>query len=431
MARRERLDTKRLLLISQKDMGRSLGEALAPEYALEQVREFADAFAKVRGHAYAGLLVDQDLAASEPPSTRARIARLHWEAPVILLTRGDAPASGDLVREFHAYHALPYTGRGWGYVARSIVDVLDQRDLEKDNALLRSVFEHASDCIVIIDAQGRIRQVNGAVVRTFGYARSELRGAPLAAVFPRSSIGKKGEGIFSALEDGAPWSGEAQARRRDGETLPVHAALSFVHDYDGETTAGIIIARDVTDLQRLLGRLTELSIMDELTQVYNVRYFWARFRYELLRSRRYKQLLSLLMLDLDHFKAVNDTYGHQVGDSVLHHVAAVMRSTTREVDIVARYGGEEFALILPSTGVEGALECARHLRATIEETPLILDDQVLRVTVSIGVAGLTRESLDEDQFLKRADDALRMAKRRGRNRVCVWEPDTAARLGSA
>ena len=127
----------------------------------------------------------------------------------------------------------------------------------------------------------------------------------------------------------------------------------------------------------------------ELTGLYNVRYFWARFRYEMVRSKRYDQPLALLMIDLDKFKGFNEAYGHQMGDTVLRQVAAAMITVTREVDIVARYGGEEFVIVLPSTELEGAQRCAENLRKTIEAANVGNGEQALHITVSIGVAYLT------------------------------------------
>jgi diguanylate cyclase (GGDEF)-like protein/PAS domain S-box-containing protein len=418
-------EDSRLLLVCEEGICAPLGDALKADYVLDRVSEFEDAFGLLLQHSYAALLVEENLVEEHPESVRERLARMHCHAPVIILAKGNDPVPSKLIGELNAYHALPYTGRDWDYVARSIVDVLGQRDLERDNALLRNVVEHASDCIIAVDPEGHVQHVNGAVVRTFGYARTELHGTLLTHLFPYDSGRSKDEDVYSAFKAGEQWCGEVEAQRRDGSSFPVHLALSFVRDYEGNVSAGILIARDVTDLQRLLGRLTELSLVDELTGVYNVRYFWARFRYELMRSRRYKQPLAVLMMDLDRFKVFNETYGHQVGDRVLHHVAEVMGSVTREVDLLARYGGEEFVLVLPSTELEGALQCAENLRNSVETTPLHEGGQDLKVTVSIGIACMEQGIADEEELLKRADDALRMAKQLGRNQVRTWHPGDA------
>ena len=173
-------------------------------------------------------------------------------------------------------------------------------------------------------------------------------------------------------------------------------------------------------LQETLDQLKQLSIKDSLTGVYNVRYFWARFRYELLRAIRYEQSLSCLMLDLDRFKSVNDRYGHQVGDDLLRLLAETVSNGIRKVDIIARYGGEEFAIILPNTSAQGALQCAENIREKVSAVGLIIGDKEVRTTVSIGVSVLTKNIKDESELLQQADSALNAAKRAGRNKVLLW-----------
>jgi len=178
-----------------------------------------------------------------------------------------------------------------------------------------------------------------------------------------------------------------------------------------------------TDQQRVVDRLKHLSITDDLTGLYNVRFLWARFRYEFLRARRYEQPLSCLFLDLDRFKRVNDQYGHRAGDKVLRHVAEQISKSIREVDIVARYGGEEFVVLLPNTDLAGARQCAEAIRKNIADQAIKIGDTTIRTRLSVGVSMLTEDVANEDELLKRADTALLRAKKQGRNRVCVWASD--------
>ena len=421
----------RLLLVSNKNILQPLAAALQPDYSVDHAANLAQAVTALKRDSFAAVLIEEQRLLAEPQDLRRKMAWDHIGTPVIILTDSHEPVPLDLVRELSAYHALPCTDRAWEYVARSIVDVLGQRDLERENVLLQKVVEHASDSILAVDLDGRITLINSAVVRTFGYARTELSGAPLAKLFPRDLSRHDDGDICAALKKGENWSAEVMGQRRDGATFPLHLALSFVRDLEGNTISAIVIGRDVTELQRLLTRLTELSIMDELTGLYNVRYFWARFRYEMVRSKRYDQPLALLMIDLDKFKGFNEAYGHQMGDTVLRQVAAAMIQVTREVDIVARYGGEEFAIVLPSTELEGAQRCAENLRKTIAAANVGNGEQALHITVSIGVACLTPAMADDETLLHCADDALREAKRQGRNQVCVWNSAAAPEAGPA
>jgi len=418
-----------LLIVGREELCDSLGRALATTYSSVSARDLVSAIGRMEGGGFAGALMEAEVVRSASKRVRQRMSWAERDLPVILLTESHEPIPFDLIRELNAYHALPYTERSWEYVARSIVDVLGQLDLERENRLLRQVAGAASDCIMAVDKAGKIHLVNGAVVRTFGYARAELLGMPMETLFPPGTGRGGGKDIYDAIKTGESWWGEVIAQRRDGSRFPLHVALSFAHDPSGVVTFAVIIARDVTELQRLLGKLTQLSIMDELTEIYNVRYFWARFRYEMLRSRRYEQNLAVLMLDLDRFKRVNDRYGHQTGDKVLRHVASLMKAVTREVDIVTRYGGEEFAVILPNTGQAGAMSCAENIRRTVESTTLAVEGNELHVTLSVGAACLDADVKDEDDLLRRADAALRRAKALGRNRVCFWGAEEEAAAG--
>ncbi|MFH0902233.1 MAG: GGDEF domain-containing protein [Pseudomonadota bacterium] len=160
-----------------------------------------------------------------------------------------------------------------------------------------------------------------------------------------------------------------------------------------------------------------MTIVDGLTGVYNKRYFLEFLDREMARCMRYGRPLSLLMFDIDHFKQVNDRYGHLAGDHVLKEIAQRLLPRIRREELLARYGGEEFAAVLPETGRVGGLEFGEQLREIIAKQPFGFDGHSSVVTISIGVATLENEALDAASFIKRADDNLYRAKRSGRNRV--------------
>lgn len=163
--------------------------------------------------------------------------------------------------------------------------------------------------------------------------------------------------------------------------------------------------------------ITEMAVKDPLTKIYNLRYFVERTNEELERSRRYGLDLGLIYFDLDHFKRVNDTYGHPAGDKVLIGVTETVRSAIRGSDIFARTGGEEFSILLPNTSLENSVANAERIRQSIEKLETRLDDDTsIKVTVSIGVAKWI-DGEKASQFLQRADQNLYKAKESGRNRV--------------
>lgn len=186
-----------------------------------------------------------------------------------------------------------------------------------------------------------------------------------------------------------------------------------------------VLARFEHERKRLQleAELQQMARIDELTTLYNRRYLLERLAQEMLRARRYGSPLSLLMLDVDHFKRINDTYGHLVGDTVLATIATVLRRTIRATDIPGRYGGEEFCLILTETKLDGAQLMAERLRERIAAEVLPLaEGAALQVTCSIGAALLPSNLTRPLDFLELADRALYQAKATGRNRVVVAIP---------
>lgn len=182
---------------------------------------------------------------------------------------------------------------------------------------------------------------------------------------------------------------------------------------------GKLALRTMQDIKRL-SIFQEESITDALMGIKNRRYFDQKIAEEVALSLRYKLPLSLILLDIDHFKKINDTYGHRVGDEVLRNMASIIRETVRDTDIVARYGGEEIVIITPSCGKQEAEFLAQRLRAIIEKTTMALigaTQEVIQVTVSMGVSAMNHIITDKDALIEETDDALYLAKKLGRNRV--------------
>jgi diguanylate cyclase (GGDEF)-like protein len=171
-------------------------------------------------------------------------------------------------------------------------------------------------------------------------------------------------------------------------------------------------------------QLHDLATTDGLTGVLNRRAAMEQLRLEIERVARTGQDLAVILIDVDKFKAINDTHGHAAGDAVLRSVAAVLRAGVRGVDVVARYGGEEFLVVLPQTDAFGALKMAERLRKSLAKQDVRIENgSILRVTASFGVAALAGAAETDEQLLRRADQGLYAAKEAGRNRVVLAPSD--------
>jgi len=187
---------------------------------------------------------------------------------------------------------------------------------------------------------------------------------------------------------------------------------------------GTLTLQTATDLNQI-SVLRHDNIIDPLMGIYNRRHFDLKLAEEIERAQRYNFQISMLLLDIDHFKDINDTYGHYIGDLVLKSLGHLLLKNVRETDIVARYGGEEIAVIAPHTSVPAAVDLAERLRQVVETSAIVPADeyedrQAVTISVSIGVAGLDRQIIDKQSLIERTDEALYKAKQKGRNRVVFY-----------
>jgi diguanylate cyclase (GGDEF)-like protein len=177
------------------------------------------------------------------------------------------------------------------------------------------------------------------------------------------------------------------------------------------------LEREITERQQAQAKLVELATTDSLTGLHNRRYFMETATQEFERARRYRMPLSLLMVDADRFKLINDRFGHHMGDEVLKTLAMIGQHQLREIDLFARLGGEEFAILFPQTDFVDARAAAERLRQAIAEHTVDTEQGLLNFTVSLGLASLNPVTVDLEDLLRQADIALYQAKQNGRNRV--------------
>jgi diguanylate cyclase (GGDEF)-like protein len=196
----------------------------------------------------------------------------------------------------------------------------------------------------------------------------------------------------------------------------------------GKVEQVCLVIYDVTDeavsrlgMQSLNSQLEKISRVDGLTGLYNRRFWEEQFVMEFKRDKRSESPSALIMLDIDHFKKVNDTYGHPAGDEVIKALAGIIKKATRETDLAGRYGGEEFAIILPDTPVANVEFVSERIRRLVEKCTVTYDEIEISFTISIGIAGFKHTHKDSTQWLDAADKALYQAKESGRNRVVLAE----------
>jgi diguanylate cyclase (GGDEF)-like protein/PAS domain S-box-containing protein len=299
----------------------------------------------------------------------------------------------------------------------------DERNLAaftiaKEHKKLETILKTANDGIYVLDKNGVLVQANDAffnMLKLDNSAIGHLKLSDWNATLENANLKQQ---VQSVLKSNQKVVAETQHRRSDGVILEVEVSINAV-DID-EDRFLFCASRDITERKILQKELERQAHLDALTSLNNRGYFMLLSEQELARAMRYGRELSLLMLDIDNFKRINDTYGHKCGDIVLQKLAEIFQNSLREVDIIGRLGGEEFAILLPETGKNHAIEIAERLRANIANTAIeILDNQTIKFTVSIGIALLDSTIHKLDDLLIVADKALYDAKNSGRNQVLI------------
>ncbi|MBI4921950.1 MAG: diguanylate cyclase [Devosia nanyangense] len=278
----------------------------------------------------------------------------------------------------------------------------------------RSLIEASLDPLVTISVDGKIMDVNDAAVEATGVPRERLIGSDFSGYFTDPE--KAHIGYREAFTTGGVRNFPLTMMHASGKLTEVLYNASVYHTETGEVAGVLAAARDITERRRA-EQAEELASRDSLTGLYNHRTFYALLEDETVRALRFNRPLSLLMLDIDHFKAVNDTYGHQAGDAILNGLSDLLMRQARAVDRVCRYGGEEFTLVLPETDADVAIPMAERLRAEVERHRFDIGGRSVGITVSIGVATYPQQASSLEDVVKAADLALYAAKQGGRNRV--------------
>ncbi len=279
---------------------------------------------------------------------------------------------------------------------------------------LENLLNSSVDTVLTISSDYTVTYVNRGAEEMLGFSAAEIVGQSVVRVL---AGGEDELNTFAVkLDQGPIRNHETSLIARDGRRIPVMLSISRVCGEDGEILSTLAICKDITQQKQLESYLKEMTIKDSLTDLYNQRHFHQLLEMEIERALRQGRPLSLLLFDVDRFKAYNDHYGHLAGDDVLRAVGDLVRECTRDcVDSGFRYGGDEFTVILPETEEVQARHVAERIRASFEER------QFEGCTLSVGLMTL-REDISAQTFIRFADETMYGAKRSGGNRVHVYDP---------
>lgn len=303
---------------------------------------------------------------------------------------------------------------------------------------LFDILQHIDVGLVVVDRDYRVKVWNSFMENHSGMVPEKVRGQSLLELFPEipvdwfkakvESAALLNNRTFTIWEQRPylirfntyqPITGIEDHMFQNITIIPLVSATGEVHDI-------AIIIYDVTDvasskrqLQAANLNLQALSRTDRLTQLNNRGYWEEMLNKEFNRFKRYGGHSSLIMFDIDHFKKVNDTYGHQAGDRVIQAVSQTLRDSLRATDVAGRYGGEEFGVILPDTEADGAMIFAERLRKTIEGQPVYHADLEIKYTISLGISELATDCPTAKHWIEQADKALYDSKHAGRNRASI------------
>ena len=391
-----------------------------------------DALCAMLGRSRALLIGERDNEITHPDD-RARDVELAWkilngELDSVQLEKRFVRLDGEVLWAIaNMTYLRDDTGAGIAWVG-VFQDVTAHRALEaelrRERDLSAAMLAAMHEGFCLIDGD-RVVQVNDAMCELVGWTREEIVGHRWPFLWvPADEIEHQAEVRRSWLAAGRGETDNFVFRRKDGSRFNASITMSLARGPGGESLGRVVTVRDISERKRHEAELARQATHDTLTGLLNHRGFHERLRGEIARCRRQAVPISLAILDLDHFKRVNDTYGHPTGDRVLAEVGRRFRRLTREGEHIARVGGEEFAWILPATDGNGAYAAAERARIAVEREPF---EGIGGLTLSVGVCELG-EAGDADELHRLADIALYWAKDHGRNVVFRYTAEAAAHL---
>ncbi|OAI21867.1 EAL domain-containing protein [Methylomonas koyamae] len=303
-------------------------------------------------------------------------------------------------------------------------DITERKQVEQKLQLAASVFTHAREGIMITATDGSIIDVNDAFSLITGYSREEVIGQVPRFLHSGCHDLSFYANLWQQLLEKGHWYGEIWNRRKTGEIYVQMESISSILDAHGNVSQYVSLFSDITALKEHEKQLEHIAHFDALTNLPNRILLADRLRQAIVQAQRNEEMLAIAYLDLDGFKAINDSYGHEAGDRLLMAVSARMRQALREADTLARIGGDEFVAVLPElTDVESSMPLLNRLLLAASE-PAACGELIFNVSASLGVTFYPQaEEVDAEQLLRQADQAMYQAKLAGKNCVCRFDAD--------
>ncbi|WP_051938075.1 diguanylate cyclase domain-containing protein [Ghiorsea bivora] len=324
--------------------------------------------------------------------------------------------------------AAQYVGTGrviGGQEAKIFWDIISRlklmkHELQENQTRLKAVIHNVKEGIITMDADGYIENINPAMEQIFGYAQQELKGENLSKLIP--SIGFSMPDATQHKEAINPQGcQELTGIYKSGTQFPIELNLSEMR-LNGKTHF-VGIVRDISERKEAEERMLQLALYDQLTQLPNRTLFYERLSFSIKQSKRSKEPLALLFIDLDGFKAVNDNFGHLAGDQLLVEVSKRLLHNTRDSDVVARLGGDEFVIILNHLKDLHYIEHITHKLIQVLGKPMQFQGHTFHVGASIGISVYPKHAHDINTLIQQADSAMYQAKKAGKNRYYFAQED--------
>jgi diguanylate cyclase (GGDEF)-like protein/PAS domain S-box-containing protein len=405
-------------------------------FSLHLAERLSKGLADLQEQNFDVVLVDLNLPDSHGIETAFAVRKYSERIPIIVLTGFDDEDMAIKALQMDIQDYLIKGQINGILLTRSIRYAIERKraveELRYSEARFRAFFESAGVGALHVDpSEGRFVQINERFCQITGYTRQELLNMTFQDITHPDD--QESDRInFKRLVDGElqAYEAEKQYIRKDGQTVWVHISVTMIRDVSGRPVRAAGIVQDISARKKAEERVQHLADHDELTGLPNRRLLCDLIQFNLAQARRNKTKLALLFLDMDRFKQINDTLGHEAGDEVLKVAGARLRSTIRESDIIARIGGDEFTILLPDLAhVDAISEVARKI-IDVFQMPFLIDGQETFVTPSIGISMYPEDGEKIDHLLKNADMAMYQAKQRGGNKYQFYSTSTEPCKGS-